>query len=89
MAGLDGAAQVQMLVSPGPVVERARILGGPPEFAQLAGVLRRTLLPIAFPDSTPIKLPVQGLLTCSSLTNECTLVLVGGVGRLVPEVRRR
>ena len=89
MVGLDGAAEVQLLVSPGPIVERARIVGGPPGFAQLAGVLRRTRLPIAFPDSTPLRLPVQGLLTCSSLTSECTLVLVGAVARLVPEVRRR
>lgn len=87
-AGLDGAATVQVVVTPGPAVEHVNFLGGPPSFARLEGVIRQATMPIAFPDSSAIKLPLTGLVTCSSLTGECSLVLTGGATRPLADTRR-
>jgi len=71
----DIASEVRVLLAPGPRVDDVRFLGGPEGIRRLGEAIRTAPFPVAFPDSGLIKLPRRALLTCSSSSGECVLVL--------------
>ena len=89
-ADFDGVVQVQLIVNSRRGIEQVRFLGAPQQFSALETKLKVVDLPIIFPDSTPTKLPLLGLVTCSTFTSDCSLVLEGGVNQVMSsEIRRR
>ena len=71
----DLQGRVTLLFSPGPKVEDIKFEEGGERLQALSDALRVATYSIVFPDSTPFKLPRRGVVTCSSATGECMVVL--------------
>ncbi len=68
---------VELLLGPGPRVEDLRFSNGGDELRPLADAIRAAgpSFPIAFPDSTPIRVPRRGVVGCSPASG-CSIVLM-------------
>lgn len=74
--GVEGVGVLRVVLSPGPTIQDIRVVTGPAGLASLAAQLRHATLPVEFPDTASVKLPIEGLASCS--TDACSWVLVGG-----------
>ena len=74
---LNGSGIVELLFAPGPRIEAMRFTSGPDELRTLADGIRAATssFPVLFPDSTPIRLPMRGLLSCSPASG-CSVFLL-------------
>jgi len=79
----DLTSEIEVLLVPGPRVDDVRFLGGPDAARRLGDAIRAAAFPVAFPDSTVVRLPRHGLLTCSASSGECTVVLFETEARFV------
>jgi hypothetical protein len=54
-------------------VTKIEILNGSPDFKTLSPAIERAHVPVVFPDTTTLTLPVRAVLACSS--NRCLLTV--------------
>ncbi len=89
----DVSGEVQVVFGARARVEAVRIVSGPAELQTLRGAMRSATYPVALPDTTPVKLVRRGVVTCSTPSGACVLVLFpadqfGMQEMTVPIIRR-
>jgi len=73
----DVAGEVQLIFGAGARVESVRIVQGPvAQLETLRGAIRLATYPVALPDTTPVKIVRRGVVTCSTPSGACVLVLM-------------
>lgn len=73
----DIAGEVQLIFGAGARVESIRIVRGPPaQLETLRDAIRSATYPVALPDTTPVKIVRRGVVTCSTPSGVCVLVLI-------------
>jgi len=74
----DVSGEVQLLIGAGPRVEAVRIASGPSQLQQLTGAIRRATVTMTFPPDpdNSVKLVRRGVVSCSSPSGNCALVLM-------------
>ncbi len=71
----DLQGSVTLLFGPGPRVEDLSFTKGSAPLRVLDGAIRSATYPVVLPDSTPVKIVRRGVVTCSSATGNCAVVL--------------
>jgi len=86
----DVSGEVEMLIGAGPRVEAVRVASGPSQLQQLTPAIRRATFVVAFPEpDASIKLVRRGVVTCSSPSGNCALVLMPAMSiRFAPVTER-
>jgi tetratricopeptide (TPR) repeat protein len=86
----DVSGEVEILLVPGPRVEAVRITSGPSQLEQLKPAIRRATFSVSFPEpDQSVKLLRRGVVSCSSPSGNCSLVLMPTWSvRMVPGDRR-
>lgn len=69
------SAEFFVVLAPGPKVESVKFISGSEKLRPFSEALRSAAYAVTFPDETPTKLVRRGILSCSSLTGNCTFVL--------------
>ena len=73
----DVSGEVELLIGAGPRVEAVRIASGPSQLQQLTPAIRRATLSLAFPEpDATVKLLRRGVVSCSSPSGNCALVMM-------------
>ncbi len=73
----DVAGEVQLIFGAGARVESVRVVQGPAsQLETLRGAIRSATYPVALPDTTPVKIVRRGVVTCSTPSGACVLVLM-------------
>lgn len=74
---ISASGEVQLLFAPGPRLEDVRFVSGGDELRSLGDAIRAAApsFPVAFPDSSAVRVPRQGLLGCSPASG-CSVVLM-------------
>ncbi|HKV70297.1 MAG TPA: DUF3857 domain-containing protein [Gemmatimonadales bacterium] len=70
--GPEGTAMLRILTTPHGVT-RIEVLNGSPDFKTLSPAIERARLPVTFPDTTTLTLPLRAVLSCSS--DRCLLTV--------------
>jgi tetratricopeptide (TPR) repeat protein len=89
----DISGEVQLLFGSRSRVEAVRVVSGPPQLETLRGAIRAATYPVALPDTNSVKIVRRGVVTCSTPSGACVLVLFpadqfGMQGTTVPVIRR-
>ena len=72
----DVAGEVQLIFGAGARVESVRVVrGAPAQLETLRDAIRSATYPVALPDTTPLKIVRRGVVTCSTPSGACVLVL--------------
>jgi tetratricopeptide (TPR) repeat protein len=72
----DGIAEFWILLMPGPKVIETRFISGDESLRVFASDLQEVPFANSFPDTTEVKLPRRGKLTCSRSTAQCSFLLM-------------
>jgi len=86
----DVSGEVELLIGPGPRVEAVRVASGPSQLQQLTAAIRRATVTLTFPEpDASVKLVRRGVVSCSSPSGNCALVLMPVVSlRFEPATQR-
>jgi len=84
----DLQGTVTLLFGPGPRVEELKFAPGGDRLRVLDGALRAARYPLVLPDSTPVKVLRRGVVTCSSDSGTCVVVLDDAVVEVAAEGAR-
>jgi tetratricopeptide (TPR) repeat protein len=72
----DASAEFALVFSSGPAVEMVEFLKGSEKLKPFADVLKSTTYKVTLPDDSPVRLFRRGILSCSKLLGNCSLVLM-------------
>jgi len=72
----EGTAEFWILLSPGPKVIETKFISGDESLRPFASDLQAAPFANPFPDTTEVKLPRRGKLTCSRSSAQCSFVLM-------------